>query len=338
MDLLTFNEALKEATSKKHLLLGNGFSISWNRDIFNYRSLKNNAKGLPDDILKLFDILNTADFEEVITAYEYASKVCDVYKIENKFQAKANKVREILIESIAQNHPDLPSKVTNDEFENCVNFLSNFDSIYTLNYDMLLYWVTMRGKFREDDSSVKLTKISDGFAYNDKEFLNWDGNNFETHYLHGALHIFETDELLKLNYKETSIPLKNQFITLIKEKNKLPLFVAEGSSYKKLTKIRNSGYLTRCLNSLNKIGTMKSPHSVFSFGVSFSENDNHIIDCLAKNKCHNFYVSLYGDPKSKINKETIKRANKIVSIRNSLKKKAPITLKFFSAESAKVWR
>ncbi len=258
--LMTFNQALSECHDQdKSVLLGNGFSIAWEHKIFSYNSLKDQAKDLDKDVLAVFSALDTVDFEEVIDAFNHAGIVCTATGIKNNFPEQAEKIRDLLIETIAANHPDYPSKISQKQFDSCVGFLKNFNArIYTLNYDMLLYWVLMRDMFRDDGTESQIENCEDGFAYNDEEFLNWDGTNFNIHYLHGALHLFEQEATLKLNYQLTGESLKSQFIKLIKKQKKFPLFVAEGDSRKKLRRIHSSGYLTRCINSLQKIGSKKT--------------------------------------------------------------------------------
>lgn len=339
MKLLTFNEALSKTDGEdRSLLMGNGFSIAFDPKIFSYNSLKEQSKNLSPKIHEVFKALNTVDFEEVIEAFRLASVVCNVHEMKNDFLNVSDEIRNVLIETIAISHPDFPDKITQSQFSSCISFLSNFNKkIYTLNYDMLLYWVLMRDMFREGREKKKIKKLQDGFAYNDEDFLNWDGSNFDIHYLHGALHLFEHSELEKLNYSRTQDSLKNQFVRLISENKKFPLFVAEGNSTQKLTKIRSSGYLTRCYNSLQKIGSPSKRSSFFTYGVSFSENDDHITQCLGRNKCSNFFIGLYGNPESEHNIKTIKNSKKIDDIRKQQKHKRKMNIEFFDAATANVW-
>lgn len=338
VEVLSFEEALKKTSNEaRFLILGNGFSISWNPKIFSYNSLKDSAEGISTKTKELFQKMNTVDFEEIIKDYEYASSVCGVHEMQNEFDQKATELRKLLIETIAKSHPEVPESLTEEEYEKCILFLSNFKSIYSLNYDMLLYWVLMKDKYRENNKPI-LKNLTDGFAYNNEEFLNWDGNSFDIHYVHGALHLFEEDEIVKLNYRVTQKKLKDQFVDLIQDKKKFPLFVAEGDKNKKLRRIRNSGYLTRCLNSLQKIGAKTIPNSVFIYGSSLSDNDLHIVQALAKNKCHNFFIGIYGDQNSEPNKRLIKNAMRIKYLRESMRNFSPCNLYFFDSGTAKVWR
>lgn len=336
MDRLTFQEALKNSEARI-LILGNGFSMDWNLQVFGYSSLKEKARSFQSEIDAVFKSLDTNDFEEVIRAFESAAMVCKAFKIKNNFKDHAGTVRNALIEVIGNTHPDHPDLIDENEFESCVRFLTHFESVYTLNYDMLLYWVLMRDLFREG-ASPKLKTLPDGFAYNNQDFLNWGGSAIKVHYLHGALHLFEETDVVKLNYRKSKWSLKKQFTKLINEQKRYPLFVSEGDSKGKLRRIRNSGYLTRCYNSLQNIGAKKTKTSLFTFGVSFSENDRHISEAIAKNNCQQLFVGVFGSPASKGNKMLIKEVELIKQRRALNAKSLPLETFYFDSASAKVWR
>lgn len=72
MTLLTFEAAIKDAQKykKRHLLLGNGFSIALRPEIFQYRKLYEQAdfSKLSPAAKRAFKELDTQDFERVIKA------------------------------------------------------------------------------------------------------------------------------------------------------------------------------------------------------------------------------------------------------------------------------
>jgi hypothetical protein len=82
MKLMTFQEAINKSSgySKKHLLLGNGFSIACIPTIFSYSSLYNAAdlNAMPE-LAGVFSSLNTNDFELVIHTLENSSKILTDY-------------------------------------------------------------------------------------------------------------------------------------------------------------------------------------------------------------------------------------------------------------------
>src|SRR5437660_12398533 len=80
--LISFDKALKAAEqySKKHLLLGNGFSIACKPDIFAYGSLFEEAKKtMSKELAAIFAAMGTQDFEEVIRALQHAAAIVGVY-------------------------------------------------------------------------------------------------------------------------------------------------------------------------------------------------------------------------------------------------------------------
>lgn len=81
-DLLTFDEAIEHSAQfkKRHLLLGNGFSIACRPKIFTYGSLFEQADfSSAPRLPAVFDAVGTTDFEHVIKMLEDASRVVPVY-------------------------------------------------------------------------------------------------------------------------------------------------------------------------------------------------------------------------------------------------------------------
>lgn len=149
LKLLTFEEALGLASKKPHLLLGNGFSISCRKDIFHYGSLykKANFAKVPH-APELFKAAGTQDFEIVIRNLNFAAKIIPQYvpnsqTIANDMLRDASELKTILVQAIASNHPNVPNEITAEEYRSCRKFLSRFQNLYTLNYDLLLYWALM---------------------------------------------------------------------------------------------------------------------------------------------------------------------------------------------------
>lgn len=60
-------EYLRKKPGKSHLLLGNGFSMSYDQSIFSYNALHDFIDNLDNELLtKLFEIVNTKNFEMVM--------------------------------------------------------------------------------------------------------------------------------------------------------------------------------------------------------------------------------------------------------------------------------
>ena len=116
--LFTFDQALKksEAYGKKHLLLGNGFSIACKPDIFAYGSLFEEAKKtMSKELAAIFAAMGTQDFEEVIRALQHAAAIVSVYRpkfiaTKNVLLADAEKLKTDLIQAVAGRHPARPAR------------------------------------------------------------------------------------------------------------------------------------------------------------------------------------------------------------------------------------
>ncbi len=340
MSLITFNEAIQIAESSggnKHLLLGNGFSIACRPDIFSYKALfENSQESLPESVKTIFEKLKTTDFEVVIKILLDSIVVLDSYLVGNEKQTQIKSDIEVLknklIEVLCTSHLSYPAELKDYQYETCASFLSNFTNIYTLNYDLLLYWTLMYDKAKK----VLITKIDDGFRTDEDDISSiiWESGNVDgqnIYYLHGALHLFDTGpELIKVTWKETGITLINQ-ITEALASNHFPLIVVEGSSSNKLTKVRHSDYLSKGIRSFRKIGG-----SLFIHGHSLADNDDHFLQLIPKSKITNLFVSLHGDVNSDDNKKLIKKVNSFVAKRLEKKQKV-LNVYFYDAKSIDIW-
>jgi hypothetical protein len=200
-DVISFVEALEDSETRpggRSVLLGNGFSIAWNKEIFHYESLYEEAELSRLSVSKeeLFGALGTHDFEDVIKRLRSAARLADVYgagsKLVKLYRRDANVVRRGLSDVIAKRHPANSYDPQDEEVEYARAFLSHFGRIFTLNYDLLLYWVLLRS-----DGSEHSVQKGDGFewpTYNDRRALIWKSSSADrgqrVFYIHGALHYF----------------------------------------------------------------------------------------------------------------------------------------------------
>lgn len=210
-------------------------------------------------MLKIFEFLNTKDFEVVMKHLHYASDILKIYspsqnELIEQLDNDANELKNILVNAIASSHPDNPGEIEDSEYECCKSFLQHFNTCYTLNYDLLMYWTFMH--FQEQDHLIS----DDGFRTPDAgkvEYVSWeiektDGQNL--FYLHGALHIFDSgSELQKYTWVNTGVRIIEQIRNAL-DTGKFPLFVSESKSLEKTDKIMHSNYLSRGLRSLSHIG------------------------------------------------------------------------------------
>lgn len=340
--LLSFQEALdRSGGGKRHLLLGNGFSIALKPDIFNYGALYDHAdfSAIPY-AGALFDALETRDFEAVIRVLVDMARLLRVYKgvapaLIDQIRKDADTIKSILVQAIASRHPDRPYDVAPEQYAACRAFLSNFGSgkIYTLNYDVLLYWTLMQDEV--DDLDLR---PDDGFRSDeddpDAPYVTWqEAHSPSVYYLHGALHLFDAGyQLQKYTWSRTETPIIEQIREAL-DRDLYPLFVSEGHTQAKLTKIMHNAYLHKGLRSLEGVNG-----SLFIFGHSLAENDNHIFYQVETGKISKLFVSIYGDPTTKENATKISRALALAQNRQRrFGGRRPLEVSFYDASSVHVW-
>lgn len=355
--LLDFQEALEKADAygKKHLLLGNGFSIACKPDIFAYGSLFEEAKKtMSKELAAIFAAMGTQDFEEVIRALQHAAAIVGVYRPKFVMTKKllltdAEKLKTDLIQAVAGRHPARPSDISEDRYVACRDFLSNFvgegvgGKIYTMNYDLLLYWALMH---EEEDGTAPITLIHDDGFRKDQEdydapYVEWQGEGAahgqNIHYLHGGLHLFDAGhQLQKYTWINTGKALVDQANEALK-KDLFPVFVAEGDSKSKLTKIQHSAYLHHNYKSFAGVcqANSRGGTALFVYGHSFAKNDAHVLNMIGYGKIAHLFVSLYGDPSSEANQKIRANVDHISGMRP--KNLPALKVDYYDAASAKVW-
>ena len=186
------------------------------------------------------------------------------------------------------------------------------------------------------DEIEPAVSCDDGFRKSDDKdagYVTWEPENIygqNIYYLHGALHLFDAQtELQKYTWTNTGVPLIDQIRDAL-SRNFFPLFVAEGTSDEKIIRIRHSDYLSKAYRSFIPI-----TGSLFVYGHSLAENDDHILEVIGWGKTDSLFVSIHDDPESETNKEIIRKATALAGQRQP---KKPLDVYFFRAESASVWR
>jgi len=339
--MLTFEEALArsaEIHNKRHALLGNGFSIACRPDCFTYGRLLDEAdlSELSVDGPALFAAENTTDFEEIINSLRVAARLVSFYEsadpdLAARFLEDAERVKAALANTLARNHPDNVGEIEPEEYAHARRFLLNFGHIFTVSYDLLLYWALMQ-------EIVPEIKSDDGFRQDhdepDAEWVSWDtysggGYDQNIYFLHGGLHLFEDGPVLKkLTFSRTGVALIDQIRDAL-DAETYPLVITEGASLEKLARIRRNDYLARGLRSL-----AKCHGSLFVHGHSLAANDRHVLRAVVEGKFKAMFVSIHGDPDDADNREIQERAASLAAERPGEKR---LEVDFYDAESASVW-
>lgn len=343
MELQSYQKVIEYLNKKKrnkHLLLGNGFSVSYDRKIFSYNALSDFLNRTKNPLLiKLFNIINTTNFELIMNQldifYKLASEFVSDEDLAKKILVAIDELKESLIDAISELHPEHVFKIPEEKSNCCAAFIQEFISsgghIFTTNYDLLLYWVLMCNQ-------DKLSYIVDGFGREyieqeeyttdfEPEFgeLEWGPNQeFQNiHYLHGALHLFDTGvSIIKETY-DTDYLLTN--IKKRIDNKQYPIFVTAGDGKQKLEHILHNQYLSYCYKKLSTISG-----SLVTFGFSFGRYDYHIIDAINKaakqkidDKLWSIYIGVYSEEDQK----------HIESIIHMFKCK----VKMFDAKTVNIW-
>jgi hypothetical protein len=341
--ILTFDEAIDDANERcasLHILLGNGFSIDYDSQVFSYGSLAEEASlnglSVPKD--ELFDGLHSQNFEVVVDKLNAAASIQEIYggdtAVAARMAADAVIVRNGLADVLANRHPRNALTLDDDEVLHAREFLTHFLSIYTLSYDLLLYWVVNRGDLGP------FVRRRDGFEYpnrNDRSRLIWKRKPTQgeqrVFFLHGALHLFVQDrKLTKLSY--------NSHGSLVAElRNRLnsghyPLVVTEGRREEKEARIERSAYLR---TALRRFGALSG--ALFIHGVSLSTNDDHVLELIETESSNvtALYVGVHGDPRTAPARLVVDRAKEMRAHRLASGGRA-LRLRFYDSSTARAWR
>ena len=296
--LESFTDVRKAIATKGrpfHLMLGNGFSMSYDPGIFSYNALHGFVDDLGDDLLsKLFEIVNTKDFEIVLRQLENFRALAELFSndhdLKDRVGSAALKLRRSLVDAIGALHPEHVFTVPQEKSDACARFLKLFldsaGSIYTTNYDLLLYWVLMRNKVVESVDGFGRDRENPDEYVREEEVeyseLRWGKykDSQRIFYVHGALPLFDTGlEIVKEEYSDRTF-LLNRIKSRI-ENDEYPVFVTAGDGKEKLTHIRHNRYLDHAYESLARI-----EGSLVTFGFNFGPSDSHIIDAINRAAKH----------------------------------------------------
>lgn len=319
------------------LILGNGASIAiW--DKLKYNSLfdaSQNERFLDDEALDIFLHFNTKDFEFILQSLSRAAAINKFLNIvESKTEDKYKQVKDALIHTIKSVHPE--QKDISEEINNIIPFLIKFKLIFSLNYDLIVYWAMLCANKDAGGNLFKDLFKNGIFAY-DEEWMRTPqtksgiDKTILVFYPHGNL-IFTTNEFgeeAKVHKDKASTILGKIGDLWGLQQKRNPLFVSEGDSKSKLSAIRRNGYLNRVYNyELPAI-----ERSIVVYGWSMSEQDDHILQAISKSKVEKIAVSVYADSSGDI-------TGNINYLKQKILKKIKIkeeNLWFFDSSDDEVW-
>jgi len=248
---------------------------------FGYRSLYDEAVRRAPDLAALF-AGHGVDFEKALGGAQTAED--------------RDRIRSEFIAAITRVHPK-HKFLEGEARQTCGLFLETFaglsrgslrGSVFTTNYDLLLYWVLMKNK--------EALKLYDGFDVDGV----WDAarvSNSKVFYLHGALHLYEREfgrvrpkmDQCKLMWRENASLIVQVRDNL--EKGHFPIFVSEGTSVEKRWRIQRNPYLKRVCKHFASI-CAREENALFTVGHSLSAVDAHITDEIGLGVA-SVYVGVY---------------------------------------------
>ncbi|MNY93306.1 hypothetical protein D3C78_97160 [compost metagenome] len=276
--LYTWDEILDLEHKWDNLLLGNGFSCNiWKK--YSYDSLLKYSKKngvepvLNEDVFQIFRNLATSNFEDVLKALTLTAIVKEAIGEEvDDILELYEDVRNNLFNTVHATHIPfdvLEKKLIGEE-------LAKYRKVFTTCYDLIPYW----SAFHTISSSKQVDFFwnYNGFDPNDTNIYN-PKRVTAFYYLHGALHLQSSlaGETRKISGTSKSLPLGDSYNH---RDTSLPLFITEGTSRYKLSKIQSNSYLNFCLEQLSNFDG-----NIVIIGQGLDPVfDQHLIDALLDNQ------------------------------------------------------
>ena len=331
---------IAEKYERSTILLGNGSSIAVN-NCFSYKSLFEEASKnfKQNSLTRIFDYFETEDFELILRSIFYAKKIvsiieeADIKKEHHcqhyhRLKWAYNEIKNSLIESVRNVHPDY-SDINMNTLKKISKFLSKFDTVLSLNYDLIVYWSALievnpthkfkdcflHGEFKEDWKSLR--KPIYGTTSCTLIF-----------YPHGNLALYKkicTSDELKFKSNEYN-NLLNTILEKWKDDVISPLFVSEGTKKQKIRTIKDSYYLSTIYREVLTEEVEKKMMVIYGWG--FGEQDMHILSQMKNRNLKNIAVSVYNN-----NEEFC--LNALKKIQNELGKN--VRVEFFHSNSQNCW-
>lgn len=272
------------------ILLGNGASRAiW--DDFGYATLYAKAqsdtidKPLTKEDVAIFDAMKTMNFELVMATLTATTTICGVLGIDcGILSERYESIRQALIQAVqavhlpwseAQKKPIL--KAIRDE-------LCAYRSVYTTNYDLILYWAIMA----EPKGEPFIDYFWSGYFNPTDTDVYQEATKTKVLYIHGALHLYRINSGQIVKRTATGTENLLDLFALPMEHGGIPLFISEGTSDDKLAAIHRSDYLAF---AYKEFAAHSSPLVIF--GHSLGDSDAHLLTAMRKWRRRPIAISVY---------------------------------------------
>ena len=279
------------------LLLGNGASMAVHQG-FGYSSLFEAARQnghLTAQVAAVFNAFGTRDFELVLRRLWQAKIVNTILSIPaGKVEESYLQVRTALIATVRDVH--ISHEEALKHLTPIYTFMSNFKTVVSLNYDLLVYWAVMQS--REELKNWLKDCFGNGGIFLDdwkrlRERYNADGSTL-VFYPHGNLMLARDFNGIERKISTRGYQnLLGQILDEWESGATVPLFVCDGTSEQKLNSICSSSYLQRTY--LEVIPSMN--RSLVIFGWAIGDQETHILKKIKQANPTCIAVSVYCEDK-----------------------------------------
>ena len=281
----------RRAGESRTLLFGNGLSLRANLP-FTWPDINRRASALvigprARALLRALPDLMPEDALQYLRGYPLTQGALET--------SEYTLLRNALVRAIADSHPLDQSVLPPAMLEAISEFFTQFNALFTTNYDLLTYWAILANPAR--------TTITDLFAPQSQQILRYDAMNFPTRtplrYLHGALHLVQRGpNVEKLSWIRSGVPLIQQIHQRIAI-GEAPAIIVEGSADRKWQRIHENPYLTDSYIAFHRVAGV-----LVTYGWGFNLQDQHLVDAILRNQnLTEIWISVYGDIASPENRE-----------------------------------
>ncbi|MBJ8896377.1 DUF4917 family protein [Citrobacter braakii] len=311
------------------ILLGNGASMAVSQR-FAYGSLLEyvrQQKSLAEDARKLFDFFETEDFELILRIVWQASNVNKSLGIEDARTHEAYlRIRECLIQAVRDVHPE--HHEVSGQLPYIYDFLKRFNTVISLNYDLIVYWTMTYGLDIPDRHKFKDCFLGGGVFEDDWQRLRARYGNEQTStlvfYPHGSLVLCRNRVEQECKIHIRGAGLLESILERWQSEEVVPLFVSEGTHTQKVNAIQNSFYLSTVYREV----LAEPRESLVILGWGMGEHDVHLLKRMARSGIQRVAVSVF-----KRNQAYCNRANLL--IKETLGQDTLV--EFFDGESPGCW-
>jgi hypothetical protein len=322
------------------LVVGNGASCAISCG-FNYSSLLNVAihnRFINSSGRRLFELMKNSDFEMAIRTIDESKNVFAALKVRRrnriKLNSMRNSVKDALINSVRLTHSSAYADFVEKQ-DNLVNFCKKFSTIFSVNYDILLYWMMMYARGMNGCTSPFKDCFNHGKFVPNYEFYRQPQHPCQNatlvFYPHGHLALLSDRSDSEIKISADSASLIDTISEAWKQSGNRPLFVSEGNKEDKLTSINRSQYLRCTLREMKQ-----KKESITIYGWSMSQQDSHLLEAICESGAQRIAISIHETPEEATELKVVRATNKITEMYTLLNAQLP-AIEFFRSDSPGCW-